>query len=200
MLPKDNWDNYSPENMRFIEQFSLDLMNCWLEDDNPKVAIRSFKQILAPFLTDFGLDCRTDYLADLTEAITIRSNGDVCPDDTLPAIAEEYLHTGFNVATSTLADFYRHPLWDDIRRTVSSPPEACRSCEWMGFCGGGEIVTRYSKKDRFNNPTIYCTRNKMLYERVRNYISEYIDLQLIADRMKKSRELLFDQPVQAHIA
>lgn len=189
MLPKDNWDNYSPKMLQFIEQFSLDLMNCWLADDNPKVNIRSLKQIFAPFLTDLGLDLRRNYLADLTEAITIRSNGEVSPDDTLPAVSKQFRHTGHSVATSTLQDFYSDPLWNELRATLVAAPEQCAKCEWFGFCGGGEIVTRYSSRNGFDNPTIYCERNKILYNRVTEYMIQYIDRDIVADRTRRSNEV-----------
>jgi uncharacterized protein len=166
-------------------------MNCWLEDDNPKINIRSLKQILAPFLTDLGLELRTNYLADLTEAITIRSNGNVSPDDTLPSVSSAYRNTGINVATSSLAEFYQLPFWNDLRQTVYAPPTACANCEWVGFCGGGEIVTRYSRSNKFDNPTIYCQRNKMLYERAREYILSYVGQEVIAARLRRSREFLY---------
>ena len=189
MLPKDSWENYSPEMTDFIEKFSLELLECWLKDDDPKINVRSMKNVFAPFLTDFGVDMRVNYIVDLTETITIRSNGDVSPDDSLPSISEEYRHTGCNVATSSLKEFYDHPLWMDLRRTVSTPPESCAQCEWLGYCGGGELITRYSKARKFNNPTIYCSRNKALYTRIRQYLSNYMDLQIIDERTRRSNEL-----------
>ena len=189
MLPKDSWENYSQDMSSFVEKFSLELMNCWLEDDNPNINVRSMKNMFAPFLTDFGVDTRINYIVDLTETITIRSNGDVSPDDSLPSISKEYRHTGCNVATSTLKEFYAHPLWEDLRHTISKPPEACAKCEWLGFCGGGELITRYSKSRKFDNPTIYCNRNKILYSRVREYISDYLDSKEIDDRIHRSNEL-----------
>jgi len=194
MLPKDNWDSHSPEFTRFLEGYSLDLLNCWLEDDDPTVNIRSIKQMFAPFLTDVALDVRTNYLADMTEAICIRSNGDVCPDDTLPAVDSTFCTTGFNVHSATLGDFYQAPFWSDIRQTVLRPPEECTKCEWMGVCGGGEIVTRFSKARKFDNPTIYCTRNKLLYGRIREYVLKYIDAAVITERLERSRKLMFGLP------
>jgi uncharacterized protein len=195
MLPKDSWENYSPEMTHFIESFSLELLECWLEDDNPQINVRTMKNFFAPFLTDFGVDMRINYIVDLIETITIRSNGDVSPDDSLPSISEEYRHTGCNVATSTLKEFYSNPLWTDLRRTVSTPPETCAKCEWLGYCGGGELITRYSKSRKFNNPTIYCSRNKALYSRVRQYLSNYMDLKEVDERTRRSNELALNELV-----
>jgi uncharacterized protein len=197
MLPKDSWENYSPEMTDFIEKFSLELLECWLEDDDPKIRVRSMKNVFAPFLTDFGVDMRINYIVDLTETITIRSNGDVSPDDSLPSISEEYRHTGCNVATSTLKEFYDRPLWTDLRSSVSTPPETCAKCEWLGYCGGGELITRYSKSRKFNNPTIYCSRNKALYGRVREYLSNYMDLKEIDERTRRSNEMALNELVFA---
>jgi uncharacterized protein len=191
LLPKGNWDNYSPELTSFLEQYSLELLNCWLEDDDPSINIRSLKFIFAPFLTDVGLGCRTNYLADLTEAITIRSNGDVSPDDTLPSLGAAYCNTGHNVQTSSLKAFYNEPMWEDIRRTITHPPDKCAKCDWLGHCGGGEIVTRFSTENKFNNPTIYCKRNQLLYERVREHLLQFVDADVIADRINRSRHLMF---------
>jgi uncharacterized protein len=191
LLPKDNWDNFDARKVQLVGDFYLDLLDCWLEDDDPTINIRTLKVMLAPFLTDLGLDIRTNHLMDLTEAITIRSDGDVSPDDTLPSLGQQFRDTGHNVSRSTLAEFYADPVWDDIRATVHSPPDACAGCEWLRVCGGGEIVTRYSKALGFNNPTIYCQYYKGMFARIRDYISQQIQWAPIGERTARSRDAAF---------
>lgn len=188
---RDHWDNYSPQSLALVASYSLELLDCWLREDNPNVNIRSLKHILAPFLTDLAVDIRSYYLADLTEALTIRSNGDVSPDDALPSLTQEYRNTGFNILTSTLTQFTSHGLWDGIRQTVTKPPKACAECEWVGVCGGGDLVTRFSKARGFDNPTIYCSRNKLLYERMRQYVCKFVDPKIIDARIQRSRDVMF---------
>jgi uncharacterized protein len=191
MLPKYNWDDYDPAVIKKVEDYSLELLNCWLADDNPNITIRNFNQVMNPFLTDKGIECKANHIIDINEAITIRSNGDVSPDDTTPALSEECQHSGFNVETSTLKAFYEAPLWESIRTCVEKPPEKCTKCEWVGFCGGGLIETRYSKANQFNNPTIYCQRNKMLYARMAEHISQFVSYETImANRELSNRAIL----------
>ena len=192
MLPKGTWDDTSPDILRATERYALELLNCWLEDDDPSVKIRSLKFILAPFLTDLAIDIKSGYLADLTDTITIRSDGDVSPDDTIPSLGREFSFSGYNVKTSSLAQFYEAPFWTDIRETITKPPEKCARCKWLGYCGGGELVTRFSSKNRFNNPTIYCDLYKTLYARVRDYALQYIDEDTIDGRILRSRNLMFN--------
>lgn len=186
-LPILSWDEYTSEMGEKFKTFYVELLNCWLEDDDPTINIRTLKHYLAPFLTDFGLECRTNYMIDLVEAICIRSDGDVCPDDSIPPVSKQFRYTGYNVKDTTLAAFYEAPFWKDIRDAVLNPPQKCRDCTWFGYCGGGHIASRYSSKNGFNNPTVYCDIQKEMYGRVREYILQYLDADLVDGRTARSR-------------
>jgi uncharacterized protein len=40
---------------------------------------------------------------------------------------------------------------------ISGVSDTCKKCSLVSICGGGYYPHRYSEKNGFNNPSVYCT-------------------------------------------
>jgi uncharacterized protein len=189
-LPLLHWDTVDDKTVQYVTDFYRDITESWLASNDPGIDIRTLRSMFQPFLHDTAADTRLNYISDLMEGISIRSNGDVCPDDALPPIAKKFRHTGFNVFKDSLKSFYDSDLWREIRATLLDPPGECRQCEWFGLCGGGPIENRYSTVRQFNNKTIYCETYKRIFSSIRKYVSEYIDQETIERRLANASQAL----------
>ncbi len=36
-------------------------------------------------------------------------------------------------------------------------PATCRACPIVDICGGGDLPSRYSRQNGFDNPSVYCS-------------------------------------------
>jgi uncharacterized protein len=189
-LPLLHWDTFDENIVQYVTEFYRDITQCWFTSNDPAIDIRTLRSMFRPFLHDTAADTRLNYISDLMEGISIRSNGDVCPDDALPPIAKKFRHTGFNVHQHSLKSFYDSDLWKDIRATLLDPPQECRQCEWFGLCGGGPIENRYSTERQFHNKTIYCETYKAIFSSIRKYVSKYIDQETIERRLASASQAL----------
>ncbi len=40
---------------------------------------------------------------------------------------------------------------------IAGLPATCRACPIVGVCGGGDLPSRYSRHNGFDNPSVYCS-------------------------------------------
>jgi uncharacterized protein len=107
--------------------------------------------------------------------ITVASNGDVGPDDSLRTL-NLGLFSKHNIATSTLQQVLDSPERKAIAAAENTIPVDCKECCWKAVCRGGaangRLINRYSKARGFNNPSIVCDALQALYSRVAAYLLE----------------------------
>lgn len=153
--------------------FLCDLFDEWVADDDPKIEIRLFKELLLlllgdkySVLGDFGPCPREGVLP----VVTIFRNGSLSVEDNLVSTRKGILDINANIENTTLADFIKKPLFAELRRVRSNLPNTCERCVWAKICNGGATINRYSSKNDFDNPSVYCLVLKRLYARMASYL------------------------------
>lgn len=174
LLPLQNWDNHDARTTAHATRFYQGVLAASLEDNDPAVSIRSLSDPLMAMLSDAGAARRRAGLESNANAITIRSNGDLCPDDTLTSLNPAYRQTGHNVRTSSLETFMAHPLWDDLRESEHSAREECAGCRWWTICRGGHADHRYGSATLFRRKTTYCETYRTLYAELSDYVAPVV--------------------------
>jgi uncharacterized protein len=179
LLPDFNHDTFpihQQETGNTIEKygdFICQLFDDWVKDDDPQIEIRLFKQIISllaggkyAYLADTGPEIPDDTLP----IITIYHDGRVSPDDTFITTRPGITKTPTSVTNISLADFIQLPVFHEIKTIRKAIPKACHDCPWLSICNGGASVNRYSKKEGFNNPSIYCQALKKIYAHIASYM------------------------------
>lgn len=183
LLPLQNWDNFDAKTTEHATRFYEGVLDAWLRDNDPTVSIRTLSDPLMAMLSDAGAARRAAGLDSNLNAITIRSNGDICPDDTLTSLNPAYRRTGHNVRTSDLASFMRHPLWDDLRATELSSKDECTGCRWWSICRGGHADHRFGAATLFRRKTTYCDTYRAIYGRLSDYVAPIVSRQKLDARL-----------------
>lgn len=183
LMPIQDWRAVDAELVAYVTDFYVDLFDIWMEDNNPKVEIRTLSDPLRAMLTDHGARNYSVSLKDICDSITIRSNGDLCPDDTLSSLALDYQKTNYNVQRNSLADFMAAGFWEDIRLAAAEPAHRCVDCKWWGICRGGQAEHRFAQDTKFRRESVYCDTYKRVFERMYNRVTRSIDRQSVDDRI-----------------
>lgn len=102
--------------------------------------------------------------------MTIRSDGSITHDDSFINIfnASYYGDTG-------IVDFFNSFVTQEILTSKQQLAPKCKSCQWQQYCGGGELIHRYSKRNTFANPSVYCQGLAYFYQQITRLTSNLRD-------------------------
>jgi len=154
-------------------EFITNIFKIWIKDDNPSIQIRFLSSYLSLFLGGtsliYGVGSHTN-ISDL-HLISIRSDGEIGPSDELMSTDPLTVTlTKKTVRDTNLKEFFNIPIFTELTKAFSQVPDSCKSCCWEKCCGGGSITNRFSTKNRFNNPSIYCEGLKIFFSNLFQYL------------------------------
>lgn len=122
----------------------------YLDRDSRAPAIRLFTIIVDRLL---GRDHRFGFIGPppVTQSLVIQSDGSAELLDALRITDSGRAVTGLSVLSSTLDEINNHPGYQQ-----PEPCDACRECAVFTTCGGGYYPHRFSAKNGYDNPSVYC--------------------------------------------
>jgi uncharacterized protein len=149
-----------------VADYLIPVFDAWLEENDPEVTIRLFWGIVRNMMggsrwTDAFGNPRLRYLV-------IESDGAIEGNDVLKICEEGMAATGLNVLEDSFDDLATAP---GIVRTMvfDGIPlcHTCRRCPEVEFCGGGYLPHRYSSRNGFDNPSVWCEDIQKLFGHIR---------------------------------
>lgn len=164
LTPDYSWDAAAGETViRGVERFLLSALRAWLADKNPQIRVRIFSELLSAMMDPLAMQFMQAYRDDYRNIISVSSNGDLGPEDTLRTLDPRFSSMGLNVARNDLRDLIESDAWREQADAATLRPDGCKDCGWWKVCKGGRPVNRYSKSRGFANPSIYCAGLKEVY-------------------------------------
>jgi uncharacterized protein len=164
LTPDYTWDSVVGESVvRGVERFLLASLRAWLAGKNPKIRIRVFSELLSAMVDPGAMELVQTYRDDYRNIISVSSNGDLGPEDTLRTADPRLASTGLNVAKNDLRDLLESSAWQEQADAVTIKPEKCASCDWWKICKAGRPINRFSKARGFSNHNLYCSGLKDMY-------------------------------------
>ena len=82
--------------------------------------------------------------------------------------------TTFNIFDNAIADIMLEPRWKAARDASINLCEKCRQCKFMIACGGGYLPHRYSKKNGYDNPSVYCDDLYSMFENMQSVLESHL--------------------------
>ena len=170
LLPDAHYEALPEHAPEEYARFLCEVFDEWINDNNPNVNIRYFKNLLGLFAgrqsSIYGSGKNSSYILPL---LTISSNGDLAPADNFMNLSDNMTYRGYNVCNISLKNYLNTNPFPLIVNSQNTLPRACKNCKWQNICNGGELAHRYSKKNEFDNPSVYCDGLKIIYEEVEKY-------------------------------
>ncbi len=173
ILPDFHWDN--PEKFddfasKKYGDFLIQIFEEWVGDENSQITVRILQAMIRNLggkptsLLGLGPNPKT------TEVITIASNGDLSPEESLSQVNPERFMNIANVANTDLKTFLNHPVLKEAYEEISHLPKICKKCCWEKVCMGGSDHSRYSLKKGFSNQSVMCAALKKTYGHISSYL------------------------------
>ena len=155
----------SDQYVQKVKRYMKCMLQSWIKFDDSEVHIRVFDSMLNLLLgkksrLEFGFSNSSNEI----QTITVYTDGDISPADELISISNSFMNTNMNVWSHTLNEVFNLPIFHEICNASKACPTACSDCYLKHVCcGGGGLLERYSKKNKFNNKSVYCSVWKELF-------------------------------------
>ena len=170
---------YNNENN--LGDWLLKLFDIWYYDnDESKPIIRIFYTIIKLLLGRHKSGCeilgRTD-----NGVINIKSNGNIEPVDSLKICGNGFTKTKYNIMKHKIDSiknsdvFYKY--YNAHQDNILC--EKCNKCIIKDVCGGGLLSHRFSIKNGFDNPSVYCKDLFLLISHIQNVLIDDFPQELI---------------------
>jgi len=139
------------------------IYDLWVKQDGA-TSIRYFRSIMNMWL---GRPTLVESIGLLpVDLVVIETNGDIEAVDSLKAVYNGAAALGFNLQRHSFNEVARHAGVLARQSGVADLCATCKQCAIVDVCGGGYIPHRYSAKNGFDNPSIYCRDLTLIIEHI----------------------------------
>ncbi|MGB7208392.1 MAG: cyclophane-forming radical SAM/SPASM peptide maturase YhhB [Pyrinomonadaceae bacterium] len=147
------------------------LLDVYLADPRP-IRIRFLDDLIK--LTLGGLGTKdgtgvTDY-----GVLVIDTDGTITKNDTLKSSFDgaDRFHQNWSAMKDDLAKIIASDEFADYHALQKPSSLVCKTCPDLNICGGGMTLHRWKNGTSFNNPSVYCSDQKLLIRRIREQLGE----------------------------
>lgn len=172
LLPHAHWDNVRSEEINNISDYGnwlISIFEDWYQGYRSDIRIRFFEEIIYRI---FGYPGALESLGlEEVSLITIGLNGDYEQVDTMKSVYPGANCTDLNVDHNSLNEVLNHQGVIIRQSGISGLCDTCINCEIVSICGGGYYPHRYSSKNGFNNPSVYCDALYSLINHIKDKIT-----------------------------
>jgi uncharacterized protein len=170
MIPDATVDENPPS----IASFYTGLFDLWLEANRskPTVNIRIIGDMITALL---GNNSPTEGVGHKpVELCTVMTDGSVEAHDVLRIAGDGFTRTMFNIFEHAIDEVRNEPRWKAARDASINLCQKCRQCKFMNACGGGYLPHRFSKKNGYDNPSVYCGDLYSMFENMQFVLESHL--------------------------
>jgi uncharacterized protein len=170
MIPDATVDENPPS----IASFYKGLFDLWLEANRsrPTVNMRIIGDMITALL---GNNSPTEGVGhNPIELCTVMTDGSVEAHDVLRIAGDGSTRTTFNIFEHAIDEVRNEPRWKAARDASINLCEKCRQCKFMNACGGGYLPHRYSRKNGYDNPSVYCDDLYAMFENMQSVLERHL--------------------------
>ncbi len=149
--------------------FMIQVFDLWMDDDDPKIHIRYFDNILNGLLGGKPTLCK--FAGTCSSFLTIDCNGDIYPCDSFVGYYE--LRFG-NILTDDLQTVIESDKYKDFAGETKTIHSECSECEWYQVCHGGCSYYRYMTRQDFSDENYFCKANKTIFRHIEERVKDIV--------------------------
>lgn len=176
LLPHHNWDNLPPTKNENIEDTSfadwyIKIFDIWFEKYAGQIQIRTFEEIIQHLIGGNG-KLETMGLEPVS-LLVIAPNGDMEGVDTLKSIPGQQV-LNLSIHRNSFNDAIKHNAYKFRNLGLEVLHEKCKKCNLVNICGAGYIPHRWSSKNKYENPSVYCSDLIKLILHINESVYQYL--------------------------
>lgn len=166
--------DYNPKDATF-GKWLCELYDAWWKDaDETKPNITYFTDFMQALL---GHKRSDESFGDSENTVlVIETNGDIETSTALKSCGDGFTKEGNNISSTSIESAVeKSPLIQLFINSHKKLCKTCTECQIVELCGGGRINERFSEKNAFDNPSIYCDDIKLIVTHIQHRMLETID-------------------------
>jgi uncharacterized protein len=187
LLPHHNWDRPPPRPRGSPHEYGewyLRVFDAWIAGRHPSVDVRFLRHIVLQFAGAVS-NFEVMNLAPV-RLVTITTDGDIEAVDCLKSTASGLQRIGLNVRAAALDLALAEQIIAVRQSGIEQLCGTCRSCTRVRQCAGGYFPHRFSLKDLFQNPSVYCTDLYWLLDRIEERLLAIVEKSRVGLRSRVS--------------
>lgn len=191
LLIESNYDNHNDYPMG---DWLISMFNLWFNslDSGHSIRIRIFEIICKNILGDnSGIDSLG--IAE-NSILVLETKGELEAVDVLKICGEGFTKTNINIETHNIEDAFSDTLVDVYYNSGKYLSKKCLACPVQEICGGGYLPHRYSSKNGFNNPSVYCNDLLRLITHIQNTVIDNMPEELVKE--SRIQKLTYENALQ----
>jgi uncharacterized protein len=169
LFPDEIYEENYIDDLR-LGKWLLTMFNLWLNDKT--IRVDQFEVLMSIF---YGADYVGDeyYGVKLNNTFILETDGEIQANDPLRVCVPNIHKTKLNVSKNNIMDIIENPLAELYYNSKRRLCDKCNNCQLSDICSGGYLVNRYSKKNGFDNPSIFCKSLAYFITNVQNIIADF---------------------------
>jgi uncharacterized protein len=148
----------------------LKIFDVWYRERPQTTKIRRFRDVIA--MLAGATSSSEEWGLQPTDFAVVETNGSIEAVDTLKTTYPGANHLGLNIIDHSFDQMFNAPLVLERQMGWSALCATCQNCELVRVCAGGYFPHRYSSKNGFQNPSIYCADLMKLIREIHAVVSE----------------------------
>ena len=156
-----------------VADYLIPIFDEWVSQDDPEVVVRLFWGLLRTML---GGEGETDQFGGSAMSyVVVETDGAIEALDALRVCEEGIAASGLNVLTHGFDDLDQGDsqlLHEAVHRGFALC-DACVACPEVALCGGGYLPHRYSRRNGFDNTSVWCRDILRLIAHVREWVADH---------------------------
>jgi len=173
LMLDENYDSidesYLKLNKTLNADWYLEIFNKWFHEDViERVSIRFFNVIIQNLI---GGEHSIDSIGtDTNNVLVLETDGSIEAVDVLKICGDSFTKDIINIHSNDIEDAMSAPLAEIYYNAGKYLAKRCLACPVNEICGGGYLPHRYSSKNGFNNPSVYCNDLLKMITHIQNAI------------------------------
>ncbi|WP_282090172.1 radical SAM protein [Aquimarina algiphila] len=174
----------------------IKIFDVWFKEEvevRPRVSI--FETIISLVLGVENIG-NEDFGSNDNQVLCVQTNGDLEAVGALNLCGNGFTKSGSNIREHSISDAIQTDLAKLYHQSHKKLNKKCLKCPIVDVCGGGHIVSRFSKKNGFDNVSVYCQDYMKLFTHIQNSLFDRLPEELKGNYEKiiyEELNLYFDQ-------
>lgn len=182
LLPDSTYDQPPPapelEHETPYADWLIQIFDRWIEEpDSERINISMLEGLITSIL---GGDTGSEIMGGgNNELLVIETDGSIEAVDVLKICGDGFTRQRMNVRTHDFEEALQNELAALYNSSHQKLCKQCMTCPVKEICGGGFLPHRYSHKNGFNNPSVYCKDLLKLITHVQNKVLQQMPAGLL---------------------